>query len=90
MINPSPPATNRKIDDRPKKNIKKKSLHLIGAKELETTMSEGLPVLMLVVREVREDPKVNYPKKVVSFLSEFHDVFPDDLSDYLPPMRNIQ
>ena len=40
-INPSPPkATNRKIGDGPKENLKKKSLHLIGTKELEMTMSE--------------------------------------------------
>ena len=91
MISPSPPkATNRKIGDGPKKNIKKKSLHLIGAKELETTISEGSPVWMLAMRKVCEDPKVDYPKEVASLLSEFHDVFSEDLPDYLPPMRNIQ
>ena len=91
MINPSPPkATNRKIGDGPKENLKKKSLHLIDAKELETTMSKGSPIWMLAVREVREDPRIDYPKKVASLLCEFHDIFLEDLLDYLPPMRNIQ
>ena len=90
-INPSPPkATNRKIGDGPKENLKKKSLNLIGAKELETIMSEGSPVWMLVDREVREDSKVDYPKEVASLLAEVHNFFPEDLPDYLPPMRNIQ
>ena len=53
-------------------------------------MSEGSPVWMLAAREVREDSKVNYPKEVASLLSEIHDVFLEDLPDYLPPMRNIQ
>ena len=54
MINPCPPkAINRKIGDGPKKNIKKKRLHLIGAKQLEMTMSEGSPVWMLVARKVK-------------------------------------
>ena len=53
-------------------------------------MSEGSPVWMLVAREVREDSKVDYPKEVASLLSEFHDIFSEDLLDYLPPMRNIQ
>ena len=45
---------------------------------------------MLVAREVREDSKVDYPKEVASLLTEFHDVFSEDLPDYLPSMRNIQ
>ena len=91
IINPSPPkAISRKIGDGPKENIKKKNLHLIDAKELKTIMTEGSPVWMLATREVCENPKVDYPKEVTSILSEFHDVFSEDLPDYLPPMINIQ
>ena len=90
LILPHLKATNRKIGDGPKENIKKKSLHPISAKKLETIMSEGSLVWMLAAREVREDFKIDYPKEVASLLSEFHDVFPEDLSDYLPSMKNIQ
>jgi hypothetical protein len=51
-------------------------------------------VLVLVAREVpleiplafHEEP----PEEVKSVLNEFQDVFPEDLLDHLPPMRDIQ
>ena len=47
-------------------------------------------VLVLIAREVplalHEEP----PEEVKSVLNQFQDVFPKDLPDHLPPMRDIQ
>ena len=44
-------------------------------------------VFVLVTRELHGETQ---PKEVKSVLQEFKDVFPEELPDHLPPMRDIQ
>ena len=53
-------------------------------------MSEGTTIWMLVVKEVSDQSVKEYPQEVKRILSEFSDIFLDDLPDQLPPLKNIQ
>ena len=71
-----------------------KGLNIISHKAFERVANQEFVVLVLVAREVlleiplalHEEPL----EEVKSVLNEFQDVFPEDLPDYLPPMRDIQ
>ena len=51
-------------------------------------MEDSLEVFMLVGCEVKEEVEV--PEEVNPVLKEFEDVFPGELPQELPPLRDIQ
>ncbi|GKB63485.1 putative reverse transcriptase domain-containing protein [Tanacetum coccineum] len=48
----------------------------------------GDDIFVLIGKEVAKDSKI--PKAMIPLLEEFFDVFPDELPDGLPPLRDIQ
>lgn len=62
--------------------------------ELQESVGEGTTekpvVFALVTKEVTFDRVVDIPQDVEPIFREFQDVFPNDLSNQLPLMRNIQ
>ncbi|GKE72322.1 hypothetical protein Tco_1534363, partial [Tanacetum coccineum] len=56
--------------------------------EFEDELEMGDDVFVLIGKEVAEDSKI--PEAMIPLLEEFLDVFPDELLDGLPPLRDIQ
>jgi len=69
---------------------KKTGVNLITPKELEKEILEGAPIWILATKESHEPTNVEHPQEVVKTLKEFEDVFPEELPDQLPPLRDIQ
>ena len=88
IVKPSPPIDNSKRGSSSLKE-KKIGIHLISAKDLDREVSEGSPIWMLAVKDVQDQPKDQQLEGVKGVLEEFQDVFPEDLPDCLPPLRNI-
>ena len=63
---------------------------MIGPKSLDKEIAKGPTLIVLVAREVTNDFREQIPSATVPILKEFADVFPKELSDNLPPMRDIQ
>ena len=61
---------------------------MISAKSLDKKIVKGSTIVILVAREVTNDSQEHIPS--VTIMKEFADVFPEELSDNLPPMRDIQ
>uniref|UniRef100_A0A2N9GGF1 RNA-directed DNA polymerase n=1 Tax=Fagus sylvatica TaxID=28930 RepID=A0A2N9GGF1_FAGSY len=88
-LQPKPIEVNKK-----REVMAPKGLNIISHKAFERVANQESVVLVLVAREVpleiplalHEEP----PEEVKSVLNEFQDVFPEDLPDQLPPMRDIQ
>ena len=89
MINSSSPKDNIKRGTSHLKD-KKLGMNLINAKELEHELSEGAPIWVLSTREVQDPPLKEQPQEVTRVLEDFQDVFPEDLPNHLPPLRDIQ
>ncbi|XP_038975300.1 uncharacterized protein LOC103717641 [Phoenix dactylifera] len=88
---PSPPKKPKDSNPiKPKEEKQPKGLHLINAKELERDIKESPSVWVLAVKEVSLKETSLIPEEMTSLLKEFEDITPEDLSDQLPPMRNIQ
>ena len=69
---------------------KKQSMNLISPKELERVVNQDSIIFALVVKETTLDNFEEHRKEVRSVLQEFQDVFPQELPNQLPPMRDIQ
>ncbi|XP_020671908.1 uncharacterized protein LOC110091938 [Dendrobium catenatum] len=67
-----------------------KRLHLLTAKEVEDEINQGTTMYALVARETNEEVGEPIPKEVHPLLKTFSDVFPEDLPNQLPPLRDIQ
>jgi hypothetical protein len=88
-LQPKPIEVNKK-----REVMAPKGLNIISHKAFERVANQESVVLVLVAREVpleiplalHEEP----PEEVKSVLNDFQDVFPEDLPDQLPPMRDIQ
>ncbi|XP_058106908.1 uncharacterized protein LOC131250640 [Magnolia sinica] len=97
-INPLPPKSHtHKARDvktsESRKDVRKftlKSLHIINAKEFEKVTEDDWTVYALLAREVTPEVHVELPPEVTSVLEEYSDVFPKDLLDELPLMRDIR
>ncbi|XP_022866404.1 uncharacterized protein LOC111386181 [Olea europaea var. sylvestris] len=62
--------------------------NLLTRKKFETEMEESGVVYVLIGKSV--DSKHEVPLAVQPLLKEFHEVFPEELPDGLPPLRDIQ
>ncbi|GJY62511.1 putative nucleotidyltransferase, ribonuclease H [Tanacetum coccineum] len=56
--------------------------------EFEDELEMGDDVFVLIGKEVAKDSEI--PEAMIPLLEEFLDVFPDELPDGLPPLRDIQ
>ena len=78
------------IEGKKREESKGKGLHIISPKVTERLVIKGATMFALMAREiepiVHEDP----PKDAQPILKEFYDIFPDELPNELPPMRDIQ
>ena len=68
----------------------RKVLQLISAREFECEVEEGHPIFVVMARETIEETSHTHLEEVAPILQEFQDVFPEDLPEDLPPMRDIQ
>jgi len=66
------------------------NLNLISPKEIEKEVISRAQVIVLVAREVTKESHETIIPEVAPIIMDFADVFPNDLPDQLPPMRNIQ
>ena len=69
---------------------KAKGLNIISPKAFERVVVQESIVFVLVARELHGETREEQPEEVKSVLQEFKDVFPEELPDHLPPMRDIQ
>ncbi|XP_028550795.1 uncharacterized protein LOC110108656 [Dendrobium catenatum] len=83
---PRPDKSETKVIP-PKPN---KGLHFLTAKEVDMELHHGSPMYALVAREVDDDHEGQVPEEVKPLLEKFADVFPEELPDQLPPLRDIQ
>ncbi|GJR92736.1 putative nucleotidyltransferase, ribonuclease H [Tanacetum coccineum] len=61
---------------------------LLTLSQFEDELEIGDDVFVLIGKEVAEDSEI--PEAMIPLLKEFSDVFPDELPDGLPPLRDIQ
>ena len=73
-----------------KETPKAKGLNIISSKAFERVAVQEFVVFALVARELHGEAHEEQPEEVKSVLQEFKDVFPEELLDHLPPMRDIQ
>ena len=69
---------------------KAKGLNIISPKAFERVAVQESIVFVLVARELHGETHEEQPEEVKSVLQEFKDVFPEELPDHLPLMRDIQ
>ena len=69
---------------------KAKGLNIISPKAFERVAVQESVVFVLVARELHGETREEQLEEVKSMLQEFKDVFPEELPDHLPPMRDIQ
>ncbi|XP_020250396.1 uncharacterized protein LOC109827789, partial [Asparagus officinalis] len=84
------PVQPKGNDKKPDPNKFSQGVNLIGAKEIDRELSNGAPIFALAAREAPKDIANTAPPEITPVLEEFSDVFPEDLPDQLPPMRDIQ
>ncbi|GKB76795.1 putative nucleotidyltransferase, ribonuclease H [Tanacetum coccineum] len=76
------------MPNKPKEVISKPTGTLLTLSQFEDKLEIGDDVFVLIGKEVAEDSKI--PEAMILLLEEFSDVFPDELPDGLPPLRDIQ
>ena len=69
---------------------KTNSISLITAKAFSQDVEKGAPFVILATKEITKESNTAIPSEVTPLIAEFADVFPEDLPDKLPPMRDIQ
>ncbi|GJU20386.1 putative reverse transcriptase domain-containing protein [Tanacetum coccineum] len=75
------------MPNNPKEVICKPTGTLLTLSQFEDELEMGDSVFMLIRKEVAEDSEI--PEAMITLLEEFSDVFPDELPDGLPPLRDI-
>ncbi|GJV96777.1 putative nucleotidyltransferase, ribonuclease H [Tanacetum coccineum] len=76
------------MPNKPKEVISKPTGTLLTLSQFEDELEMGDDVFVLIGKEVAEDSEI--PEAMIPLLEEFLDVFPDELPDGLPPLRDIQ
>ena len=69
---------------------KAKGPNIISPKAFERVVVQESIVFVLVVRELHGETREEQLEEVKLVLQEFKDIFPEELLDHLPPMRDIQ
>lgn len=87
-LNPLPPRPVGSHET--KKSAERNGLHIINPTEFERTVVGDSVVFALVVLEVLSSSPSVAPPEAQAIIQEFQDVFPEDLPDELPPLRDIQ
>ena len=85
-IEPKPKISfkKNKVQDKPK------SLHLVDAKTMARDVQRKSIIFALVATDSSTEPPLDTPSEAVPILAEFSQVFPAELPDHLPPLRDIQ
>ncbi|GKA01706.1 putative nucleotidyltransferase, ribonuclease H [Tanacetum coccineum] len=76
------------MPNKPKEVISKPTDTLLTLSQFEDELEMGYDIFVLIGKEVAEDSEI--PEAMIPLLEEFSDVFPDELPDGLPPLRDIQ
>ncbi|GKG41718.1 hypothetical protein Tco_0473469, partial [Tanacetum coccineum] len=76
------------MPNKPKEVISKPTGTLLTLLQFEDELKMGDDVFVLIWKEVAKDSEIH--EAMIPLLEEFSDVFPDELPDGLPPLRNIQ
>ena len=87
-LNPVPPKSMGA--NKNKDMTKPRSVNIIRPKAFARTANQESIMFAIVAKEVTLDTNEEPKEEVRSVLQEFQDVFPDDLPNQLPPMRDIQ
>ncbi|XP_075663180.1 uncharacterized protein LOC142632706 [Castanea sativa] len=69
---------------------KAKGLNIISPKAFERVAVQESIVFVLVAKELHGETCEEQPEEVKSVLQEFKHVFPEELTDHLSPMRDVQ
>jgi len=85
---PSKPKNN--VAEKKHVAVKQTKISLISAEEIDHEMTKGNPIIFLTAREVSKESVTSIPSEVIPVIEKFIDVFPEDLSDQLLPMHDIQ
>ena len=67
-----------------------KGISLNNAKAFSQEVEKWAPFLILTTKKVIEEPSSLIPPKVTPVIMEFANVFSEDLTDKLSPLRDIQ
>ncbi|GJU25733.1 hypothetical protein Tco_1164354, partial [Tanacetum coccineum] len=76
------------MPNKPKEVVSKPIGTLLTLSQFKDELEIGDDVFVLIGKEVAEDSEI--PEAMIPLLEEFSDVFPDELPDGLPPLRDIQ
>ncbi|GJU61710.1 putative reverse transcriptase domain-containing protein [Tanacetum coccineum] len=76
------------MPNKPKEVVNKPTGTLLTLSQFQDELEMGDDVFVLIGKEVAKDSKI--PEAMIPLLEEFSDVFPDELPDGLPPLRDIQ
>ncbi|GJY82552.1 putative nucleotidyltransferase, ribonuclease H [Tanacetum coccineum] len=76
------------MPNKPKELVNKPTGNLLTLSQFQDELQMGDDVFVLIGKEVAKDSEI--PKAMIPLLKEFSDVFPDELPDGLPPLRDIQ
>ena len=69
---------------------KRPTVSLITAKAFNQDLEKGAPFVIFTTKKVTKDTNTLIPPEITPLNAKFADVFPEDLPDKLPPMRDIQ
>ncbi|XP_076910828.1 uncharacterized protein LOC143568597 [Bidens hawaiensis] len=75
------------VPSKPKELVTKPSGNYLTISQFEDELKDAERVFVLIGREMSKDPEI--PEAMAPLFDKFVDVFPDELPDGLPPLRDI-
>lgn len=87
---PSLPTTTPSQNQTSNPQTKPKKTFMLSKPQLEKAVTKGKDMYYLNLVEKGEEKRLNLPEHEKPLVSEFADVFPDDLPSGLPPIRGIE